>query len=146
LSETVSSTHVASDVPTRQNRKLLIDLGQFFEVLEYASSSEVPDSARRLFGPSLHSNFSQSRTEMAQTSVLPEPTRVERQEFGNLMPVETTTEDSNMPINLEDIPDAAIMGPLVYSDDELAVLAESFFHQRQEVDGNWWNMDNLSGG
>jgi hypothetical protein len=94
----------------------------------------------------LHPNFSQSRTEMAQTSVLPEPTRVERQEFGNLMPVETTTENSNMPINLEDIPDAAIMGPLVYSDDELAVLAESFFHQRQEVDGNWWNMDNLSGG
>jgi len=39
-----------------------------------------------------------------------------------------------------------MMGPLIYSDDELAVLAESFFHQRQEVDGNWWNMDNLSGG
>jgi hypothetical protein len=83
---------------------------------------------------------------MAQTSVLPEPTRVERQEFGNLTPVATMAEGSNMSMNLEDMPDAAIMGPLVYSDDELAVLAESFFHQRQEVDGNWWNMDNLSGG
>jgi hypothetical protein len=83
---------------------------------------------------------------MAQTSVLPEPTRVERQEFGNLTPVATMAEGSNVQMSLEDMSDAAIMGPLVYSDDELAVLAESFFHQRQEVDGNWWNMDSLSGG
>jgi hypothetical protein len=83
---------------------------------------------------------------MAQTSVLPEPTRVERQEFGNLTPITNMAEGSNMPMTLEDMPDAGFMGPLVYSDDELAVLAESFFHQRQEVDGNWWNMDNLSGG
>jgi hypothetical protein len=83
---------------------------------------------------------------MAQTSVLPEPTRVERQEFGNLTHVAIMTESSDLPMNLEDISDSAMMGPLIYSDDELAVLAESFFHQRQEVDGNWWNMDNLSGG
>jgi hypothetical protein len=84
---------------------------------------------------------------MAQTSVLPEPTRVERQIFGNLTPVAVIADGSDLPINLEDISDAAaMMGPLIYSDDELAVLAESFFHQRQEVDGNWWNMDNLSGG
>lgn len=83
---------------------------------------------------------------MAQTSVLPEPTRVERQEFGNLTPIAIMAEGSDLPMNLEDISDAAMMGPLIYSDDELAVLAESFFHQRQEVDGNWWNMDNLSGG
>jgi hypothetical protein len=83
---------------------------------------------------------------MAQTSVLPEPTRVERQEFGNLTPVATMAEGSNVQMSLEDMSDAAVMGPLVYSDDELAVLAESFFHQRQEVDGNWWNMDSLYGG
>jgi hypothetical protein len=83
---------------------------------------------------------------MAQTSVLPEPTRVERQEFGNLTPVATMAEGSNVQMSLEDMSDAAVMGQLVYSDDELAVLAESFFHQRQEVDGNWWNMDSLSGG
>jgi hypothetical protein len=82
---------------------------------------------------------------MAQTSVLPEPTRVERQEFGNLTPVATMAEGSNVQMSLEDMSDVAVMGPLVYSDDELAVLAESFF-QRQEVDGNWWNMDSLSGG
>ena len=83
---------------------------------------------------------------MAQTSVLPEPTRVERQEFGNLTPVAIMAESSDLSMNLQDISDAAMMGPLIYSDDELAVLAESFFHQRQEVDGNWWNMDNFSGG
>lgn len=86
---------------------------------------------------------------MAQTSVLPEPTRVERQEFGNLTPIASMLEGggSDLQIEMGDMgADAAIMGPLVYSDDELAVLAESFFHQRQEVDGNWWNMDTLSGG
>ncbi len=83
---------------------------------------------------------------MAQTSVLPEPTRVERQVFGNLTPVAIMAEGSDLPMNLEDISDPAMRGPLIYSDDELAVLAESFFHQRQEADGNWWNMDSLSGG
>lgn len=36
---------------------------------------------------------------------------------------------------------------LHYSDDELAVLAESFFHQRGEGLGNledWWSAGNLS--
>ncbi|KAG4440375.1 hypothetical protein IFR05_004168 [Cadophora sp. M221] len=141
LAETVSSTYVASEEPTRQNRKLLIDLGQFFEVLEYSSSSEVHGSARQLFGPSLHTNFSGSRTEMAQTSVLPQPTRVERQEFGNLTPNMTHVIDpldSSMTAN---VPVSAASVPLTYSDDELAVLAESFFHQRNEFDGNtnWWN-------
>jgi hypothetical protein len=83
---------------------------------------------------------------MAQTSVLPEPTRVERQEFGNLTPVASMAEGQNLQLEIADLPDAVMMGSLVYSDDELAVLAESFFHQRQEVDGNWWNMDNISGG
>lgn len=153
LSETVSSTHVASDVPTRQSRKLLIDLGQFFEVLEYASSSEVTDSTRRLFGPSLRSSFPISRTEMAQTSVLPEPTRVERQEFGNIR-VAAMAEDqfTRFHAGVVGMTGDGAVPPLTYSDDELAVLAESFFHQRQEFDGsgsgsgNWWNMDNLDGG
>lgn len=80
---------------------------------------------------------------MAQTSVLPQPTRVERQEFGNLTPNMTHVVD---PL------ESSVMGtsnglgapasvPLIYSDDELAVLAESFFHQRSEDEGhaNWWN-------
>lgn len=41
---------------------------------------------------------------------------------------------ANMPVSVASV-------PLTYSDDELAVLAESFFHQRNEFDGNanWWN-------
>ncbi|PVH76928.1 hypothetical protein DL98DRAFT_591771 [Cadophora sp. DSE1049] len=145
LAETVSSTYVASEEPTRQNRKLLIDLGQFFEVLEYSSSSEVHGSARQLFGPSLHTSFGGSRTEMAQTSVLPQPTRVERQEFGNLTPNMTHVIDpldsSITGSGAGAMPMTAAAVPLTYSDDELAVLAESFFHQKNDFDGNanWWN-------
>lgn len=139
LAETVSSTYVASEEHIRQNRKLLIDLGQFFEVLEYSASSEVPGAAGQLFGRSLQTSLLGSRTEMAQTSVLPTPTRVERQEFGNSTPTPTNTNAQPTPMN-----DFTGMPPdtlLAYSDDELAVLAESFFHQRQELDGNsnWWN-------
>ncbi|CZR51346.1 related to C6 transcription factor [Phialocephala subalpina] len=142
LAETVSSTYVASEEHIRQNRKLLIDLGQFFEVLEYSLSSEMPGSAASLFGTTLQTSFPGSRTEMAQTSVLPAPTRVERQDFSNATPTPTMSNAQLTPMNAN----LAGMPPsgdilLAYSDDELAVLAESFFHQRQELDGNvnWWN-------
>ncbi|KAJ5032247.1 uncharacterized protein L3040_008855 [Drepanopeziza brunnea f. sp. 'multigermtubi'] len=147
LAETVSSTYVASEEPTRQNRKLLIDLGQFFEVLEYSCSSEVPGSARQLFGSSLHPSFGDSRTEMAQTSVLPQPTRVERQEFGNLTPNMTHVADPlDNPNVVANAPLSAATAPLVYSDNELAVLAESFFHPRNDYDGNanWWHSMNMN--
>ncbi|KAF8847409.1 hypothetical protein BDZ45DRAFT_329912 [Acephala macrosclerotiorum] len=142
LAETVSSTYVASEEHIRQNRKLLIDLGQFFEVLEYSSSSEMPRSAASLFGPTLQTSFPGSRTEMAQTSVLPPPTRVERQDFSNATPTPTMSNAQQTPRNADFAgipPSGDIL--LAYSDDELAVLAESFFHQRQELDGNvnWWN-------
>lgn len=170
LAETVSSTYVASEEPTRQNRKLLIDLGQFFEVLEYSSSSELPGSARQLFGPTLHATNVHPRREIAQTSVLPEPTRVERQEFGNTplgtpVTLATGTTGGAMGFSSGDM-GAATVGSaeatpfaqmMNYSEDELAVLAESFFHQNpgQGQDGNqghgggggggggngnWWNM------
>lgn len=77
---------MASEAPTRQNRKLLIDLGQFFEILEYSSSSELPGSKSKMFGPGLQGDavvHSRREREIAQTSVLPEPTRVEGQEFGS---------------------------------------------------------------
>lgn len=139
----MSSTHVASEVPTRQNRKLLIDLGQFFEILEYSSSSEIAGSAKRLFGPSLHSGIGGSRREIAQTTVLPEPTRVEGQEFGYGLSARHVfqKENRNGYFNVEDMSMATDVAALQYSDDELAVLAESFFHQRPEIEGsvNWWN-------
>jgi hypothetical protein len=147
LSETVSSTQVASDEPIRQNRKLLIDLGQFFEILEYSSSSELAGSGRHLFGPSLSSTVPASRSEMAQTAVLPEPTRVERQEFGTPSASNTPTTalpDNGGYINFGMTPVMSNSAALQFSDDELAVLAENFFQQRPE-DGNanWWNMGNM---
>ncbi|TVY83703.1 hypothetical protein LSUE1_G001133 [Lachnellula suecica] len=148
LGETVSCTHVASEVPTRQNRKLLIDLGQFFEILEYASSSELAGSAKNLFGQSLHSGFGGSRREMAQTSVLPEPSRVESQEFGNSASAMSQPQGRNGYTNFGDVSSSGNMASLHYSDDELAVLAENFFHQRPEIQGsvNWWNVGDLGGG
>ncbi|PBP22833.1 hypothetical protein BUE80_DR006239 [Diplocarpon rosae] len=148
LAETVSSTYVASEESTRQNRKLLIDLAQFFEVLEYSCSSELPGAARQLFGASLRSSFGGSRrTEMAQTSVLPQPTRVERQEFGKILTPNTAHIADSLDHSslLSGAPGSAATGPLVYSNDELAVLAESFFHQRNDFDGsaNWWHPMNM---
>ncbi|KAH8649721.1 hypothetical protein BGZ60DRAFT_389605 [Tricladium varicosporioides] len=146
LRVTVSSTQVASDEPTRQNRKLLIDLGQFFEVLEYSSSSEVPGSAKSLFGSSLDAIVRTSRSEMSQTSVLPEPTRVERQEFGSANATPTMNQENiDMAMNFGAGSASVNATPLQFSDDELAVLAENFFHQRLEFDGNanWWHMGNL---
>ncbi|CZT08259.1 related to C6 transcription factor [Rhynchosporium graminicola] len=178
LSSTVSSTYVASEEATRQNRKLLIDLVQFFEVLEYSSSSELlpsssPITKHQLFGPSLQSapRVEKGSIAQTQTSVLPMPTRVERQEFGNSTPTpgmvhgpESESESELREAGAEygvgsglspdtsmgngvDINAGAGMAalPLVYSDDELAVLAESFFHQgqRNDYDGtgttDWWN-------
>jgi hypothetical protein len=62
---------------------------------------------------------------------------VERQEF-------CSTPTTNQIPPLDDEVTSATW-PVIYSDDELAVLAESFFHQRQELDGNsnWWNTLNL---
>lgn len=102
----------------------------------------MPGSAASLFGSTLQTSFPGSRTEMAQTSVLPTPTRVERQDFSNATPTPTMSNAQPALINANPTgipPSGDIL--LAYSDDELAVLAESFFHQRQELDGNvnWWN-------
>jgi hypothetical protein len=135
-------------VSIRQNRKLLIDLGQFFEILEYSSSSELAGSAKTLFGPSLHSSIGVSRREIAQTSILPEPNRVEGQEFGNSTSAMNHFDDHNGYYNLGYVSASTNGLPLHYSDDELAVLAENFFQQRPEIEGsaNWWNLGDLGGG
>lgn len=123
----------------------MIDLGQFFEILEYSSSSELVGSARTLFGASLLPTIGGSRGEMAQTSVLPEPNRVEGQEFGNSTPIVNQLEDRNGLFHLDDVSALTNGAPLQYSDDELAVLAENFFQQRPEIEGsvNWWNVSDL---
>lgn len=110
--------------------------------MEYSSASEVPGSARLLFGPSLYSGSRGFATEIVGTEALPEPTRVERQDFASA---------SATPVALGSNGNAAGMKiPFLYSDDELAVLAESFFNQNQRAEGgyelgsgDWWNSGNL---
>jgi hypothetical protein len=111
------------------DRNLLIDLGQFWEVLEYCTSSEVSGSARNLFGPSLYSRLRSTTTEMAHPSPLPPPTRVDTQDFASGS-ADTVTRSV----------------PFLYSDEELAVLEENFFQQRPEFGpevNDWWNPGNL---
>jgi len=135
LRETVSTAYNIDP-----NRGLLIDLGQFWEILEYSSSSESPGSRSSLFGATLVFGDRSSMTDMAHTSSLPQPTRVDAQDFAT--PTPTTQIDGQ------------IGSQILYSDDELAVLAESFFNQRPEIDGmngmgsmtgvnNWWGAGNL---
>lgn len=129
LHQSVSSAYTNNDF----NRGLLIDLGQFWEILEYSSSSESPSSAASLFGSTLQHGVRSSTTEMAHTSSLPPPTRVDAQDFVG-----------NVPLAQDTLMDGQIMQPFMYSDDELAVLAESFFQQRPEDGMNdWWNNGNL---
>ena len=145
----MSATYVAGDIDHQTpSRRLLIDLGQFWEILEYSSSSEIPGLAKQLFGPSLHSAFRGFTTEIAQTSALPEPTPVDKQDFSNSVP--NSVRNSARPE--EGLGDPQFGGarqadvPFLYNEDELAVLAESFFQQRGEFDGNvdnWWNTGNL---
>lgn len=101
---------------------------------------------------------------MAQTTVLPEPTRVERQEFGTPSSGTPTAsvgasiggvlQGGDRFLNFGGAGGGNGMGldangnmqPFQFSDDELAVLAENFFHSRPgdgEENAGWWNMGNL---
>lgn len=190
LSETVSSSYPSTTVPIQQlpassrqqsplessnpqpTRSLLINLSLFWEILEYPAASELPASARHLFGRSLYSISRAQRgaaaSEIAQTSPLPEPTRVERQDFVSTsqnatgrrgVSGEDTTPSGIMGFEMPNVigVDAGIgLGgvgsghieiPFVYSDEELAVLADSFFNQRGDLEtgmtSDWWNSGNL---
>lgn len=145
----MSSTYKDPDAPPQTpNRSLLIDLGQFWEILEYSSSSEITASSRHLFGPSLYSASIPATHEISHASSLPEPTRVDRQDFEG-------SGISSVAANVVNHGENGILGqeeefvqqPFHYSDDELAVLAESFFHQRSDAIGNtedWWSVGNIS--
>ncbi|RFU31138.1 hypothetical protein B7463_g5214, partial [Scytalidium lignicola] len=159
LGETVSLSQPVQ-TPTRN---LLIDLGQFWEILEYSTSSETFSRSSNLFGPSLHSISQPNRncyyTEMAHTSSLPKPSRVDGQDFATpSTPVTVSRQDSSATGVTEggnSIPVASLLGEesnlqppqsFLFSNDELAVLAENLFPQRlAEFDtaGEWWNTGNL---
>ena len=83
-----------------------------------------------LFGPSLTVGVRQRTAELGHSISLPQPTRVHTQDFA---------------VSSANLIDEQMMQPFLYSDDELAVLAESFF-QRPEIEGaaiDWWKTGNL---
>lgn len=159
LQYTVSASYHSSTDPQVPTRGLLIDLARFWEVLEYSSASELSESAGLLFGPSLYSDRQHPVVEVTDMSSLPAPTRlrattdhVDYRRTPNNESDNNSYIDSNVAgalprtqllssINL----DGRVIEPF-YSNDELAVLAESFFNQRTEFVSNtdeWWNTGNL---
>lgn len=127
--------------------------------MEYSSASDIPGSARSLFGPSLY-NGSIGRgfaSEIASTSPLPEPTRVEGQDFvsgvtprnvvGGSGPARQQYLQPAGGSSAGSLGNVQLDVPFVYSDEELAVLAESFFNQKDGFDAGigseWWNTGNL---
>ena len=91
-------------------------------------------------------------TEVSNASALPEPTRLDtaRPESAGQRRVAETLGGSSGLAGLEvggEGQGLVVQDALSYSDDELAVLAESFFQQRSgnlvgSVD-EWWNTGNL---
>jgi hypothetical protein len=134
---------------------LLIDLGLFWEILEYSSASDLASNSQ-LFGASLYQGGQHSENiEVSNASALPEPTRLDTASRPNSA-ADVQTNDGAGIMGLEVESQSMGLGagvggvgqdPFTYSNDELAVLAESFFQQRNgnivgSVD-EWWNTGNL---
>jgi hypothetical protein len=130
-------------MPTRE---LLMDLGLFWEILEYSSGSDPLNGP--LFGPSLYVERTRQPVNISSTTALPEPTRLEtlnvpqravpQREALNRNPDTPATEQNTNTSRQRDDENQSTVGSsapgrraLGYSDEELAVLADSFFSQRQ---------------
>lgn len=155
LEDTVSATYRTSPNPQAPNRGLLIDLGLFWEILEYSSASELASNSQ-LFGASLSQGRQNSESiDVSNASALPEPTRLNTasrsdsagQDLGGSMEGATGLLNLSMGGVSLDGQGMGVQDPFTYSNDELAVLAESFFQQRNgNIVGNvdeWWNTGNL---
>lgn len=153
LENTVSETYHISGDPQAPNRGLLIDLGRFWEILEYSSASENSSLSGKIFGPSLYSGRSRHlTTEFSETSALPETTKVSNVTGSEESSVAQPNSD-NLNIafgGIAEVVGAVESTPMTYSNDELAVLAESFFNQgfqgQSDMRGveDWeWNTGNL---
>jgi hypothetical protein len=131
----------------------LIDLGLFWEILEYSSASELASNSQ-LFGASLCQGRQHSESiEVSNASGLPEPTRLDtasrpdsenKNVGGGPLEGERGIMDLGMGLGGQGM---GAQDAFTYSNNELAVLAESFFQQRNgnivgSVD-EWWIAGNL---
>lgn len=141
LKNTVSTSYHNSNNPQIPTRGLLIDLARLWEVLDYSSASELPETAGLLFGSSLLSSPRMRAGEVTDMSALPTPTRLEpatEHSKGHNKSVAARGGSTDSSIDSH--------SQALYSNDELAILADSFFNQRPEFassDEEWWNIGNL---
>ncbi|KAH8805010.1 hypothetical protein F5884DRAFT_438967 [Xylogone sp. PMI_703] len=144
LGETVSLSQPVQ-TPTRN---LLIDLGQFWEILEYSTSTETFSRSGNLFVPSLYTSFQPNRnsyfTDMAQTSSLPRPSRVDGQDFATPTPPAAISRQNS---SSNAVGEGGRAGSNQVSSVFETVLAENLFPQRlpefATTEDGWWNSGNL---
>ncbi|TID24780.1 hypothetical protein E6O75_ATG03985 [Venturia nashicola] len=152
LRDTVTALYHTSGNTQAPTQRLLVDLGRFWEVLEYPSASELYESAGELFGATLYSRRKENVTEVTDMSSLPIPTPLEAA-AGMVQPRGTssasatpasapsTQADAMLPLvsqsgMLDQDFTYPYMAEPAYSNDELAVLANSLFNQRENFLGN----------
>lgn len=158
LETIVSKTNQASgqclQVPTRS---MLIDLGRFWEILEYCASSAKPHIQQNLIAPELYTSLDGPKNEFSLTSPLPEPFRLDDYNGGesNTSASEPAAEDLGMEHHRQTpqvFPNTTSMENnwdvgVAFSEDELAVLADNFFEMGNHVGGadvetGWWSLGN----
>ncbi|KAE9969435.1 hypothetical protein EG328_005034 [Venturia inaequalis] len=151
LRDTVTALYHTSGNSKIPTKGLLVDLGRFWEVLEYPSASELYESAGEMFGTTLYSRRKETATEIT-VSALPTPTPLEAAagmiqlrgtSYASATPAAAPIMQAHAmfnPLSQSGMPDPNFTYPYiaepVYSNDELAVLADSLFNQRDNFMGN----------
>lgn len=142
-------------VPTRS---MLIDLGRFWEILEYSAASAKSHIQQKFIAPELYTSLDGPKDEVSLTSPLPETFRLEDYNDRELNTSASELASENLGIEhrkqtVSVFPEAASMDVnwymgVTFSEDELAVLADNFFEVGNQVGGvnveaGWWNLGNL---
>ena len=139
-------------------RGMLIDLGRFWEILEYCAVSAKPRAAQNLFAPELHTSRDGPKKEVLFTSPLPDTFRLG--DYDNSKPDSPNTEAiSALPCpgtqvqSSNTLPEVGMgaewpVGLDGFSEEELAALANNFFDEGHRNGGTdyeeqWWNSGNL---
>ncbi|KIM93787.1 hypothetical protein OIDMADRAFT_106891 [Oidiodendron maius Zn] len=166
VSTTNSACNQSPQVPTRG---MLINLGCFWEILEYCAASAKPPAAQNLISPELYTSLDSLNDEVSLTTPLPDTFRLD--DYNNREPNSSNSvstpsgelaaaaiavpemRNQNQTRISNIFPEAAVgadwvMGLNNFSEDELAVLADNFFDVgNPNPNGNeatgWWTLGNL---
>jgi hypothetical protein len=125
----------------RISSNVFIDLSLFWDIIESSFVSELPTAANSYFGSSLLQHRQVSQTgEILRSRLLPEPTRINSEGVTPVAAVfgagsamsPSTASAAQVPAAWETMVDDFIP-PM---DDELAILAQSYFAQGQDFVGS----------